>query len=160
VTFAALAVSMLVLAAAPPPKGRAPPASETAKLYFLAGDLAKAQEWARQGIRREPKLCRPLVKRLAEYAWLAGKSDDLDVKQARQVLELDRAISPSKPGKLTERVIERFITRPMEIADLHAQQGHSDSARVIARQVLEVDPSNARARALAEVPVEARDAGQ
>jgi tetratricopeptide (TPR) repeat protein len=146
--LATLALSLLVFQANPPPKPKPPPPSETAKLFFLAGDLAKAQEWARQGARRDPKVCKPLLKKLAEYAFLAGKIDEMNPAQAKQFLDLDRSISPEKPGKLTERAIERFVTKPLEIATHHARSGNPDSARVIATQVLAVDPSNAEAQAL------------
>lgn len=153
----ALTLCVLVSQAPPAPPVKAPPFAETAKLFFLAGDLAKAQDWARQGLKREPRACRPLLTALAEYAYLVGRADELDPSQARQLLDLDRAISPGTPGRLTQPVLERFVLRPLQLATQHAKSGHDDSAQAIARQVLTVAPANLEAQALA---TPRRDAGQ
>jgi tetratricopeptide (TPR) repeat protein len=136
------------------PGSSAPKASETARLYFLAGDLAKAQEWARSGRAKDPA-CGPLLKLLADYAFDVGHADGFDPPSARAFLRLDRQISPTVPGKLTRPVIDRFITHPLALAQAHQKAGSAESAARIAAQVLDVDPTNAEALALV-----GRDAGR
>lgn len=145
---------VLVLATQVPPVPRGdvkkpgPPASETAKLYFLAGDIAKAQEWARSGMKKEPKVCKPMLQALAEYAFLANHVDELTPEQARQFIELDRKISPQAQAKLTLKVIDRYVEKPLSIAEARASGGDAKSAVAIAETVLSIDPANARALAL------------
>lgn len=144
-----VALTVLVLQGSPQ-KAKAPSPAEKARSSFVAGNLAKAQEWARQAAKRDPKSHKTLVKQLADYAGLVSKADTLSPQEARELLELDHSISPDQRGKLTERAFERFVTSPLELATLHAQQGHADSARVLAKQVLDVDPSNTVALALVQ----------
>lgn len=154
----ALALALLVMQAAPPagppPKqGRpkidpGPTAYDTAKLFFLAGDLATAQEWVLRGLKREPKTCGPLNKLLAEYNFLANHVDEFTPDQARDFLELDRKISPTVRGKVTEKAWARFVARPLELAQNQATGGGGPRALQLLEQVLFVDPNNAEALAL------------
>ncbi len=166
-----LALCLTVLLAAPPPAGAAPmglppskkvvpPAGETAKLFFLAGDVAKAVEWAQRGLKTDPKRCKPMLKALAEYGFLAGKRDDFTPEQARAFLEWDRAISPGVPGKITEPVIARFVTVPLSNARAMALAGQRERARTAVLAVLAVDPKHAQALALEkELALGGPDAG-
>lgn len=150
-----LALVLLVTQAAPAPKqapARAkvapgPTAYDTAKLFFLAGDLATAQEWVRRGLKREPKTCGPLNALLAEYNFLANHIEEFTPDQARDFLELDRKISPTVRGKVTEKAFARFVTKPLELAHDQAQ-GDVPRALQLLAQVLFVDPKNAEALAL------------
>ena len=130
----------LVLASHPSPSL---PAS-SARLSFLAGDLSTAVEWARRGVATEPEVCKPMLKALAEYAFLANHSDELTPEQARDFIKWDRVISPTVPGKLTQPVIARFVTGPLararEMASSNAAQ-----TKVLIERVLAVDPENAEA---------------
>lgn len=152
----ALVVSIVVLqappAAPPPRQGKpklapGPTASETAKLFFLAGDLGTAQEWARRGLKREPKTCGPLNKLLAEYNFLVNHIDEFTPDQARSFLDLDRKISPTVRGQITQKAFQRFVTKPLELAREQAR-GDVPRALQLLDQVLFVDPKNVEALAL------------
>ena len=145
-----LLLTVLLVVAQAPGRGKAPaPRGPAAvRAAFVQGDLPRATELARACARREPAVCRPLLTRLGQYAPLARAVDRLTLPEARRFLEMDRAISPGAPGALTAKAIEKFVTAPLELARHHAQEGNDASARVIARQVLEVDPQNAEAQAL------------
>ena len=149
----ALSISLLLSQAAPPatgPKpqaklpGKGPTAYDSAKLYFLAGDLAKAQDWARRGLKREPKTCGPLNAALAEYNFLANHIDDFTPEQARAFLELDRKISPTVRGRVTERAFERWVKKPLSLAEARGQGDLAGSLGLI-DQVLTIDPKNEEA---------------
>lgn len=137
-----LVASMQMLGANPPE--RTPPPGETAKLYFLAGDLAKAVEWATRGLKTDSKACKPMLKALAEYGFLANHTDEFTSEQARDFIKWDRVISPATPGRLTLPVVERFVTDPLERAK---QLSYLDpvQARQFVDRVLNVDPQNAEA---------------
>ena len=138
----ALVLAAVVAQVGPPGKG-APPAWETAKLFFLAGDLPRAQEWARRCVKSHPKICRPLNKNIAEYAFLAPRLDELTADQARQFFSIDRAISPGVPGKLTEKALERYVRRPLVIAAARLDQGDANGAQQLADQVRAVNATAA-----------------
>ena len=93
-----------------------------------------------------------MVQRLTWYAELARRLDSLTPGEARTFLQLDRAISPSATGKLTQQMLEHFVTTPLELARRHAASGRPESARLIAQRVLVVDPSNAEAKRLSAPP--------
>jgi hypothetical protein len=137
---------MALLAQAP---GPTPRSLEAMRAAFVQGDLAKAAEAGKACARKEPRRCRPLVKALGQYLPLARAVDKLSPAQARVFLALDRQLSPGTPGAVTRKAIEKFVTSPLDLARHHGQQGNPASARVIARQVLEVDPANPEALALA-----------
>lgn len=146
----ALALAVLLSqspAPSKPPRG-GPSAYDSAKLFFLAGDIPTAQEWARRGLKREPKTCGPLHKQLAEYAFLLSALDQPTPDQVRSFLALDRQISPTVRGKLTERVYERFVARPLQLARAQADGGGGEAALKLVDEVLFVDPSNPDAGAL------------
>ncbi len=150
----ALALTLLVSQVAPPVAKKAnpklapgPTAYDTAKLFFLAGDLATAQEWARRGLKREPKTCGPLNAQLAEYNFLANHIDEFTPTQAKDFLELDRKISPTVRGKITEKAFTRFVGKPLELATGQAK-GDVPRALQLVEQVLAVDPKNPDAVAL------------
>jgi hypothetical protein len=127
----------------PPPRGL-----DAVHAAFVQGDLPRASEAARVCARREPKVCRPVLKSLGQYVPLAKAVDRLSAVQARQLLELDRQISPDARCPITLKAIEKFVSSPLDLARHHAQQGNAASARVIAQQVLDVDPANQEAQAL------------
>lgn len=146
----ALALALLVSQAPPVPKlppGPGPTAAETAKLYFLAGDLQKAQEWVQRGLKREPKTCGALRKHLAEYAFHANHLDELSLDDAKLMFELDRKISPTVRGKLTEKAWDRYVTKPLGLAHARAS-GDVKGAMGLVDTVLAVDPKNVEALAL------------
>ncbi len=159
----ALTLSLIVVQAPPkgvkPPPGPGPSAYDSAKLFFLAGDLAAAQEWARRGIKREPKTCGPLNKQLAEYNFLANHIDEFTPEQARDFLELDRKISPTVRGKITQKAFAHFVTKPLELAHSQAK-GDVPRALQLIDQVLFVDPKNAEALALKAELTPGKDAGR
>jgi hypothetical protein len=136
----ALSLSLLQVPLVDPPRG--PGAYETAKLFFLTGDVAKASEVARSGLATDGKRCRALLRWLAEYGYLANRLDELTPEQARELLELNRKIAPGGVGKLTQKVIARFIDKPLQVARLRAQAGDAAGAAAIARETLRVDPKH------------------
>lgn len=157
-------LSLAVTQAPPLPPGLegskvAPTALETARLYFLAGDVANAKGWAQRGLKKEAKTCKPLLRDLAEYAYLIGKYDELTLDEARQVLELDRRISPKARGKLTVRIEERFVTGPLKRARDWAVQGAAAEAVAFVDDVLKVEPGHAEAKALRLELLSAADGG-
>lgn len=151
----ALALAAVLAQAAPPAKDKAkekplapaPTAAETAKLFFLAGDLQRAQEWVVRGLKKEPKTCGALKKLLAEYAFHANHVDELSLEDAKTFLELDRKISPTVRGKLTEKAFARYVTKPLELARARGA-GDVPGALELVGRVLEVDPQNADALGL------------
>ncbi|MEW6434605.1 MAG: hypothetical protein AB1730_24155 [Myxococcota bacterium] len=156
VAVLALALS---LSQAPPGNSPAGPgAFETAKLFFLAGDISKAQDIARSGLKTDKKRCTEILKLLAEYAFLANHMDEFTPGQAKAFLELDAKIAPGGVGKLTRKTIERFIEKPLEVAKLRAQAGDPAGAAAIAREALKVDPKHAGTLAFL-ASLEAADAG-
>ncbi len=124
-----------------------PTAYDTAKLFFLAGDLSNAQAWARRGLQREPKTCGPLNAQLAEYNFLANHIDEFTPEQAKSFLQLDRTISPTVRGKMTEKAFIRFVGKPLELAREQAK-GDVPRALQLVEQVLFVDSKNSDAVAL------------
>jgi|GEM_PF-2428188 hypothetical protein len=160
----ALALSVVLTQPAPPPglqlpRGPGPTAAETGKLYFLAGELATAQQWVQRGLKREPKTCGRLNKLLAEYAFLANHIDEFTSEQARAFFELDRQISPTVRGKLTEKAYERYVRKPLDLARSRAK-GDVAGALELVQHVLAVDPKNRDALALqAELVGNRSDAG-
>lgn len=158
-----LALALLVTQAPPlPPGGKqliAPTAIETARLYFLAGDLSTSREWCERGLKREAKVCKPLLKDLAEYKFLMSKFEELTLDEAKQVIVLDRRISPKEPGKLTRPIVERYVNGPMTRAKLWAEQGAAAEAVRFVEDALKVDPTNADARALLKQLGTLADAG-
>jgi hypothetical protein len=131
----------------PPPPGPGPTAAETAKLYFLAGDIQKAQEWVQRGLKREPKTCGPLNRLIAEYAFLVNHIDEFTPEQAKTFLEFDKKISPTVRGKLTEKAYQKYVAHPLEMARSRSE-GDAAGARALLEQVLIVEPTNADAKAL------------
>lgn len=160
-----LALLLLVVTQPPPPAAKpakvspGPTAYDTAKLFFLAGDLANAQEWVRRGLKREPKTCGPLNQQLAEYNFLVNHIEEFTPDQARDFLELDRKISPTVRGKVTEKAFARFVTKPLELAKDQAP-GDVPRALQLVKQVLYVDPKNPEALALEAGLTHPKDAGK
>lgn len=160
----ALSLAGLLLQAAPPAKpaakpSGAPTAAETAKLFFLAGDVATAQDWVQRGLKREPKTCGPLNKQLAEYAFLLSQLDQPTPEQVRSFFELDRKISPTVRGKLTQKAYERFVEKPLSLAKSQADGGGAMATQLV-EQVLFLDPKNAEALALKAKLASSPDAGR
>lgn len=141
-----LYLALALLAAAPPKKG--PKASEMAHLYFLAGDLTHAVESAKKCNELEGGKCKAMFKALAEYQYLASRTERLTPAEAKQFIAYDRAISKTVPAKLTEKVIERFVKEPLDLAARAAAAGDREQAQGLAKAVLEVDPTNADAKAM------------
>lgn len=88
-----------------------------------------------------------MLKALAEYGLLANHTDEFTLEQARDFLKWDAAISPGAPGKLTQPIIDRFVTRPLAQARLLASSD-ATGAKAVVSQVLAVDPKNVDAAAL------------
>ncbi|MFO0599181.1 MAG: hypothetical protein U0228_27990 [Myxococcaceae bacterium] len=161
-----LALALALLLSAPPagakdakaPPVAGPTAAETAKLFFLAGDVQKAQEWAQRGLKREPKTCGPLNKLIAEYAFLLSHADEFTPEEAKRFFELDRTISPTVRGKLTEKAYEKYVKHPLELAKSRSK-GDEAGARELLDKVLIADPANADAKALL-ASLGATDAGR
>jgi hypothetical protein len=154
----------LSLAQVPPPQAAAlptiaPTAIETARLYFIAGELRGSREWCERGLKRESKACKPFLRTLAEYQFLIAKFDELTLAEARQVIELDRVLSPKEPARLTKPIIERFVTGPMNRAKAWASQGAAGEAVKFVDDALTVDPKNAEAKGLRAQLVSLADAG-
>lgn len=148
----------LLLSQAPPQKlggGARPKPSEMAHLFFLAGDLARAVDQARQCNVAEKGKCKAMLVALAEYQFLANRIERFSAADARSFIALDRTISKTVPGKLTEPVLARWVKDPIARATQAATAGDRAQAEAIAVQVLQIDPGNADARALA-----GRDAGR
>ncbi len=141
------------------PKGP-PPHLETARLYFVAGDLRRAGEFIDRCLQSpEKKKCLPIKRALAEYSYLASQRDSLTAAQARQVLEFDRQISPQKVGKLTQVVSEQWVGRPTRIAQSRFEAGQLTAARASLDEALAVDPLNVEALAVKARIDNAADAG-
>lgn len=161
----ALALSLSLAAPPPskeaprPPPGAGPTAYDSAKLFFLAGDLAQAQEWARRGLKREPKTCGPLNAQLAEYNSMANHIDEFTPQEAKTFLEIDRKISPTVRGKMTEKAFTRYVVKPLELARSNAA-GDVPRALQLIDQVLFVDPKNPDALALKTQLLAPPDAGK
>jgi len=152
-----LALQLLLSQAPPLPPGlpapgtrgaKTPPASETARLYFLAGDPAKAMEWCRKGLKKEPKVCRAMLKALAEYEFLASHRDTFTVEQARDFVRWDRAIAPGAWSKLTEPTLERFVHGPVLLARRVWAAGDLAQAKKLVAGALTVEPKDPQALAL------------
>jgi hypothetical protein len=137
---------------------RGPSAYDTAKLFFLAGDVAKAQEIARRGLKDDGKRCKAMLKLLAEYAFLANHVDEFTPEQAKQFLDLDRKIAPGAVGKLTQKAVERYVDKPLSIAKLRAEAGDATGAKAICADILKIDPKHAATLAFVKA-LDAPDAG-
>ena len=133
---------------APNGKKLTPKASELVKLYFLAGDLATAIDWAQKGMKKEPKLCSAQIKQLAQYQYLAGKIDELTPSEAAELVVLSKKIAPGGISKLTAKALEKFAVRPLKLAQLRFDAGDKKFAQETAQQVLQIDPDNVDAKKL------------
>ncbi len=138
---------ILLVGAAPLPAAREG-SVEAVRIAFVRVGWASATEAARACVQMQPRVCGPLLNRLEQYGSLPRTVGLLTTAQVQQLIQLDRQISPEQPGEFTRRVIERFVSAPLELARYHLEAGNSDSARLIAQQVLEVDPESQEARAL------------
>jgi hypothetical protein len=133
--LAALALR-LVLAQADP--------VQSARRSFQAGDLARAQAFVRPCARAE-KRCRARLEALARYAFLVRQRDTFTAAQAAALLELDRALSPERPGALTLPVLERFVHAPLRLARARLEAGQVLDAWALVAAVQQLDPANAEA---------------
>ncbi len=151
-----LTLTLLTLLAVDPKPAAAPapPPEDFARLYFVAGDVARAQEVLRPCLKTKPKICKPLHTWLVEYAFVYAQLDSLTPEQAAQLLAWDVKINPKAHSRLTEPVIERFVNRPLQNARTLAQGDPAQALKVL-EQVLRVDPGNAEARTLREALREA-----
>ena len=138
---------LLALAAAPPDLDRGPPPSELAKLYFIAGDLLRAQQALRLGQSRDPR-AKAMMPAFIEYEQLATRADHLTQAEAKAFVADDRALSPLAMGKMTKGVYDRFVTTPLLKARARADAELNAEAMALARAALEVDPHSAEAIAL------------
>ena len=143
-----LALALFATAQAGPnaPKD-GPPPSELAKLYFIAGDLLRANEAVQAGAPRDPK-CQAMVKPLADYMLLASRKDRLTAAEAKQFIAADRAVSPLAMSKVTRSVYERFVGLPLLKAKARVANGLNADALTYVREALDADPNNAEAAAL------------
>ncbi|MBS1149730.1 MAG: hypothetical protein H6Q89_1428 [Myxococcaceae bacterium] len=143
------ALCLLLLCAAPEgEKPTGPPASDMAILYFLAGDLRRAVDVARAGLKTDAVKCKPLFPMLVEYEFLLPKRETLTVEEAKAFLEWDRKISPKAQGKLTGVVYRKYVETPLHYARTANQGGELEKAKKLLGEVLIVDPKNEDALAL------------
>ena len=155
-----LTVTLMLLCAAPPAdRPKAPPASDMAILFFLAGDLRRAVDTCRLGMKTDPVKCKALYPMLVEYEFLVPRRESLTVAEAKAFVAWDRKISPAAPGKLTGAVMKRFVETPLHFARLAHASGEAAKAKRLLGEALEVDPLHADALAL-KAQLEARDAGR
>ena len=154
-----LTLCLLLLTAAPAEKPKAPPASDMAILYFMAGDLRRAVDTARLGMKTDAVKCKALYPLLVEYEFLVPKRDTLSVAEAKDFIAWDRQISPKASGKLTGSVIKRYIEAPLHYARTAHEGGEAAKAKKLLDDVLEIDPKNADALAL-KAKIEAPDSGK
>jgi hypothetical protein len=149
------ALLALALLAGPPSRasdaGAAPTPRELAQLYFLAGDLRRAVDAGRRCLQLEGKKgCEPFYRALVEYQALILKNEQLTLAEAKSYLEWDRLISPKQPGKLTIPVLQRYVEDPLVAARAALDAGDAKKAKALAQRALEVDPTNAEAKALGQ----------
>ena len=144
------ALCLLLLCAAPDvaPPPKAPPASDMAILYFMAGDMRRAVDTARAGLKTDAVRCKPLYPMLVEYEFLVPKRDELTVEEARSFIAWDRKISPKASGKLTAVVFRKYVETPLHYARTANEGGDLAKAKQLLADVLTVDPANAEALAL------------
>ena len=152
---------LLLMTAAPAAEAAptGPPPSELAKLFFLAGDLRKATETARLGVKVDPVRCRAIYPMLVEYEFLIPRADNLTPAEAKAFFEWDRKISPGTPGKLTTAVFRKYVETPLQLAHTAVNGDDLPRARKLLAQVLEVDPTNADALAL-KLSIAPKDGGR
>lgn len=152
---------MLVLGADavhPPPPS--PPPSDMAILYFLAGDLRRAVDTARGGLKgNDAKKCKVLFPMLVEYEFLIPKREEFTLEQARQFLEYDKKISPQAQSKLTLQVVKRYVDLPLQTARTAQKGGDLARARKFVGDALAVDPASKDALEL-QAQLGAADAGR
>lgn len=155
------ALCLLLLCAAPPEAGKpkTPPASDMAILYFMAGDMRRAVETARGGMKTDAAKCKALYPMLVEYQFLVPKRDSLSVEEAKNFLAWDKKISPKAPGKLTGVVYRQYVETPLQYARTAHQGGDVERAKKLLADVLIVDATNEEALAL-KVAMAAPDAGK
>ena len=140
------ALCLLLLCAAPDgEKVKTPPASDMAILFFLAGDLRRAVDTARAGLKTDSARCKPLYPMLVEYEFLVPKRDELTADEAKSFLAWDKKISPKASGKLTAVVYRRYVEAPLQYARTAHQGGDTAKANKLLANVLTVDPTNASA---------------
>ncbi len=126
----------------------APPASDMAILYFMAGDLRRAVDTARAGMKSDPVRCKALHPMLVEYQFLVPKRETLTQEEAKNFLAWDKKISPKATGKLTPLVVQRYVDLPLQQARTANQGGDVARSKKLVADVLAVDPANADALAL------------
>ena len=139
---------MLVCAAPEAEKPKTPPASDMAVLFFMAGDMRRAVDTARAGMKTDAVKCKALYPLLVEYEFLVPKRDALTVEQARSFLAWDTKISPKASGKLTAAVVRKYVETPLHYARTANQGGDLVTAKKLLADVLTIDPTNADALAL------------
>ena len=147
-----ISLCLLLLCAAPEgqvvPPPKAPPASDMAILYFMAGDMRRAVDTARAGLKTDAAKCKPLYPMLVEYEFLVPKRDELTVEEAKSFIAWDRKISPKASGKLTAVVVRKYVETPLHYARTANEGGDVAKAKKLLADVLTVDPANADALAL------------
>ncbi len=142
------ALTLLLLCAEPVQKQPAPPASDMAILYFMAGDLRRAVDTARAGMKSDPVKCKALFPMLVEYQFLVPKRESLTLEEAKNFILWDKKISPKATGKLTPLVVKRYIDLPLQLARTANQGGDLARSKKFVADVLAVDPANEDALAL------------
>ncbi len=159
-------LSLLLLGtpiAGPSGPKQGPKPSELAKLYFIAGDLLRAREALEGGRGRDP-LAEPMLRELADYQYLAARSDRLTAAEAKQLIALDRAFSPLAMGKITRPVHDRFVAMPLLKAKARLEANLLAEALPFALAAHDADPLDPDALAmLARLGVDAgtpSDAGR
>jgi hypothetical protein len=124
-----------------------PKPSELGKLYFIAGDLLRAHEALEAGHGKDPA-CEPMIKQLADYQLLVTKADKLTPAEAKQLIALDRALSPLAVGKMTRPVHDRFVTLPLLKAKARLDANLPNDALPFALAAHDADPNDPDALAV------------
>ncbi len=144
------ALCLMLLCAAPVEgeKPRAPPPSDMAVLFFLAGDLRQATASARAGMKTDAARCKALYPMLVEYEFLVNKRDEFTTEEAKAFIAWDRKISPKAMSKLTTGVFHTYVEVPLMQARTANQGGDLKRAKKLLDDVLVIDPANEDALAL------------
>ncbi len=155
-----LALCLLLLSAAPESRPRSgPSASQMAILYFMAGDMRRAVDSARTGMKTDAAKCKVLLPLLVEYQFLVSRRDELTIEEAKSFIAWDRQISPKASGKLTALVYRKYVETPLQYARTANQGGDRGAAKKLLEQALTVDPTSDAALALKAL-IEQSDGGR
>lgn len=134
----------------------------TVTFVFRAGDLPRARDIALKCRKFAPKVCGKMFRGLVDYQFLIPRSDALSLAEAKQLIALDRMLSPEEPGRLTLPILAQYVTFPLAQATEALKGQNVSLALSFVDRVLSVDPKNVRALELQKACREAAviDAGR